>query len=64
MRLHGAMKYEAQCKSSFFILNVFLIKVELTLVRFDHENKKVQLLLKAHQLLPALRKLNEDIQDE
>ncbi|CAF1115023.1 unnamed protein product [Adineta ricciae] len=39
-------------------------EVELTLVRFDHENKKVQLLLKAHKLLPALHKLNEEIQDE
>lgn len=29
-------------------------EVEFVIVRFDHENKKVQLLLKAHELLPIL----------
>ena len=24
------------------------------MIRFDHENKKVQLVLKAHQILPTL----------
>ncbi|UJR07542.1 hypothetical protein I4U23_011830 [Adineta vaga] len=38
-------------------------ELELTLVRFDHENKRVQLLLKAHELLPILHKLNEGIKD-
>ena len=29
-------------------------QVEFIIVRFDHEKKKVQLLLKAHELLPIL----------
>ncbi len=40
------------------------VKVELTLVRFDHENKKVRLLLKGHQLLPILYELNEKIEEK
>ena len=38
-------------------------KVELSLVRFDHSNKRVQLLLKGHQLLPRLVDLNKTISD-
>ena len=38
--------------------------MELTLVRFDHANKKVRLLLKGHELLPILKELNEKINDE
>ncbi|CAF3694848.1 unnamed protein product [Rotaria sp. Silwood1] len=38
-------------------------EVELILVRFDHENKNVQLLLKGHQLLPILLELNNKIDD-
>lgn len=29
-------------------------QVEFIMVRFDHEKKKAQLLLKAHELLPIL----------
>lgn len=39
-------------------------EVELTLIKFDHENKRVRLLLKAHQLLPILHELNEKIEDK
>ena len=39
-------------------------KVELTLVRFDHQKKRVQLLLKGHELLPILEELNEKIEDK
>ncbi|CAF1077577.1 unnamed protein product [Rotaria sordida] len=39
-------------------------EVELTLVRFDHDNKYVQLLLKGHQLLPIVCELNDKINDE
>ncbi|CAF4881062.1 unnamed protein product [Rotaria sp. Silwood1] len=38
-------------------------EVELILVRFDHENKNVQLLLKGHQLLLILLELNNKIDD-
>ncbi|CAF4085715.1 unnamed protein product [Adineta steineri] len=38
-------------------------ELEYTLVKFDHENKKVQLLLKAHKLLPILHELNKKIDD-
>ncbi|CAF0982945.1 unnamed protein product [Rotaria sp. Silwood1] len=39
-------------------------EVELTLVRFDHENKNVRLLLKNHEILPILSELNKKIDDE
>ncbi len=45
-------------------LHGVMIKIELTLVRFDHANKKVRLLLKGHQLLPILIELNDKIDDE
>ena len=49
----------------FLLLYLFILfKIELTLIRFDHENKKVQLLLKAHELIPVLHELNEKIVDE
>jgi len=48
--------------SCFFSL-FLCFKLEFCLVRFDHTNKRVQLLLKAHQLLPRLIKMNETIQD-
>ena len=35
----------------------------MSLVRFDHSNKRVQLLLKGHQILPRLVQLNETISD-
>jgi hypothetical protein len=54
----GIVLYSEISLSSF----VFL-KVELTLVRFDHKNKKVQLLLKGHELLPVLHELNKKIED-
>jgi len=50
--LNGVMKYD---KESFrFLNNIFIFKVEFIMVRFDHEKKKVQLVLKAHELLPIL----------
>jgi hypothetical protein len=46
------MKYD---KEFFrFLNNIFIFKVEFIMVRFDHEKKKVQLVLKAHELLPIL----------
>jgi hypothetical protein len=48
----------------FIYLFWYFVKVELTLVRFDHENKKVRLLLKAHELLPILYELNEKIEEK
>ena len=48
-----------------YFLTLFLyflyFKLEFALVRFDHAEKRVQLLLKAHQLLPRLIDLNETI---
>ncbi|CAF1502581.1 unnamed protein product, partial [Didymodactylos carnosus] len=38
-------------------------EVEFTLVRFDHANKKVQLLLKAHELLPTLSEKNKELSE-
>jgi hypothetical protein len=62
MNLHGVTRY---CISQTFYLSILtFLKVELTLVRFDHQNKKIQLLLKGHQLIPILHELNEKIEDE
>ncbi len=47
-----------------YLYFVSLLKLEFTLVRFDHANKKVRLLLKGHQLLPILIELNDKIDDE
>jgi len=48
----------------FFLFYLFLcFKLEFCLVRFDHTNKHVQLLLKAHQLLPRLIKMSETIEN-
>jgi hypothetical protein len=49
--------------SSFFFY-FFYFKLELCLIRFDHYNKRAQLLLKAHHLLPRLIQLNETIQNK
>ncbi|CAF4113007.1 unnamed protein product [Adineta steineri] len=35
-------------------------ELEFTLVHFDHSNKRVQLLLKAHEILPRLVETNEE----
>ncbi len=37
-----------------YYCNTFIFQVEFIMVRFDHEKKKVQLVLKAHELLPIL----------
>lgn len=42
---------------------ISLFKVELTLVRFDHANKRVRLLLKGHELLPHLVQSNDQISE-
>jgi len=39
-------------------------ELELTLIKFDHENKRVRLLLKAHELLPKLHEFNDKIEDK
>lgn len=69
MHLHGEMKYCISHRKllfiyMFFLLFSFFFKVELTLVKFDHENKKVRLLLKGHKLLPILHDLNEKIEEK
>ncbi|CAF1186572.1 unnamed protein product [Didymodactylos carnosus] len=38
--------------------------VEFSLLRFDHASKRVQLLLKAHEYLPKLKKLNEQVEEK
>ncbi len=39
-------------------------KLEFCLIRFDHYNKRAQLLLKAHELLRRLTEMNETIQNK
>lgn len=51
------MKLLAKISSRFF----YYMKMEFCLVRFDHLNKRVQLLLKAYELFPHLVQLNEGI---
>ncbi|CAF3591764.1 unnamed protein product [Rotaria sp. Silwood1] len=53
-------KYKDRQKDAF----LWGDEVELTLVRFDHKNKTVRLLLKSHQLLPILSELNKKIDDK
>ncbi|CAF4265358.1 unnamed protein product, partial [Rotaria sordida] len=53
--LHIFNKYKDRQKDPF----LWGDETELTLVRFDHKNKNVRLLLKSHQLLPILNELNK-----
>ncbi len=50
--LNGEMRYD----NGYFRFshNKCIFQVEFIMVRFDHEKKKVQLVLKAHELLPIL----------
>ena len=51
--LNGETRFDSD--SVRFLFNIAVnFQVEFILVRFDHEKKKVQLVLKAHQLLPVL----------
>jgi hypothetical protein len=43
------------------LLNFLYFQLEFCLVRFDQPEKRVQLLLKAHEILPRLFELNENI---
>ncbi|CAF1401918.1 unnamed protein product [Rotaria sordida] len=58
--IHVFNKYKDRQKDAF----LWGDETELTLVRFDHKNKNVRLLLKSHQLLPILSELNKKIDDE
>ena len=40
------------------------IQVEYSLVRFDHQKKRVQLLLRADEILSRLREINERNKDQ
>lgn len=66
MHLHGAMKYCISHRVIIYLFFCFVVfpKLELTLVKFDHENKKVRLLLKGHKLLPILLESNGKIEEK
>lgn len=38
----------------FTLFNFFLLQIEYMIVKFDHDNKKAQLSLKAHDILQTL----------
>jgi hypothetical protein len=57
--LNGEMRYNKKFErflnnNKSYYCNTFIFQVEFIMVRFDHEKKKVQLVLKAHELLPIL----------
>ncbi|CAF1231429.1 unnamed protein product [Rotaria sordida] len=58
--VHIFNKYKDRQKDPF----LWGDETELTLVRFDHKNKTVRLLLKSHQLLPILNELNKKTDDK
>ncbi|CAF0847865.1 unnamed protein product [Adineta ricciae] len=39
-------------------------ELEFAMVRFDHSNKRVQLLLSGHEVLPPLKEMNETVEED